>query len=93
MSIVNHFHEQRFDHGIPTGLHLHRSRHTTLARSPTSSLTVIDTGSVKSVEVERRYGRPIISAFHGFWSMGGAVGGVLTAVMRGSRSFIRRALS
>src|SRR5437868_9173435 len=35
--------------------------------------------NVHSVEVERRYGRPIISAFHGFWSMGGAVGGVLTA--------------
>ncbi|MDF5758315.1 MFS transporter [Spongiactinospora sp. TRM90649] len=32
-----------------------------------------------SVEVELRYGRPIISAFHGVWSLGGAVGGALTA--------------
>ncbi|MFG2073066.1 MFS transporter [Nonomuraea maritima] len=32
-----------------------------------------------SVEVERRYGRPIISAFHGTWSLGGAVGGGLTS--------------
>ncbi|MEU8150865.1 MFS transporter [Nonomuraea sp. NPDC048901] len=32
-----------------------------------------------SVEVERVYGRPIISAFHGTWSLGGAVGGALTA--------------
>ncbi|MCG5214723.1 MFS transporter [Streptosporangium sp. KLBMP 9127] len=32
-----------------------------------------------SVEVEHRYGRPIISAFHGVWSLGGAVGGALTA--------------
>ncbi|MFI7637245.1 MFS transporter [Nonomuraea sp. NPDC049400] len=34
-----------------------------------------------SVEVERRYGRPIISAFHGTWSLGGAAGGGLTALM------------
>jgi MFS family permease len=34
-----------------------------------------------SVEVERRYGRPIISAFHGTWSLGGAVGGGLTAAV------------
>lgn len=33
-----------------------------------------------SVEVERRYGRPIISAFHGVWSLGGAAGGGLTAL-------------
>ena len=32
-----------------------------------------------SVEVERVYGRPIISAFHGTWSLGGAAGGALTA--------------
>lgn len=32
-----------------------------------------------SVEVEHRYGRPIISAFHGVWSLGGAAGGALTA--------------
>ncbi|NRQ37158.1 MFS transporter [Nonomuraea sp. NN258] len=34
-----------------------------------------------SVEVERRYGRPIISAFHGTWSLGGAAGGGLTAAV------------
>lgn len=34
-----------------------------------------------SVEVERRYGRPIISAFHGTWSLGGAAGGALTSVI------------
>ncbi|MFI7129998.1 MFS transporter [Nonomuraea sp. NPDC050153] len=33
-----------------------------------------------SVEVERRYGRPIISAFHGTWSLGGAAGGGLTSI-------------
>ncbi|MBB6548669.1 MFS family permease [Nonomuraea rubra] len=33
-----------------------------------------------SVEVERRYGRPIISAFHGVWSLGGAAGGGLTSL-------------
>ncbi|MBF8193102.1 MFS transporter, partial [Nonomuraea sp. K274] len=33
-----------------------------------------------SVEVERRYGRPIISAFHGTWSLGGAAGGGLTSL-------------
>ncbi|MFI7114085.1 MFS transporter [Nonomuraea sp. NPDC050227] len=33
-----------------------------------------------SVEVERVYGRPIISAFHGTWSLGGAAGGVLTSL-------------
>ncbi|MFI0419791.1 MFS transporter [Spongiactinospora sp. 9N601] len=32
-----------------------------------------------SVEVERRYGRPIVSAFHGVWSLGGAAGGAMTA--------------
>lgn len=35
--------------------------------------------NVHSVEVEQRYGRPIISAFHGVWSLGGAAGGALTA--------------
>ncbi len=34
-----------------------------------------------SVEVERRYGRPIISAFHGTWSLGGAAGGAVTALV------------
>ncbi|MEV0586417.1 MFS transporter [Nonomuraea sp. NPDC050310] len=33
-----------------------------------------------SVEVERLYGRPIISAFHGTWSLGGAVGGGITSL-------------
>ncbi|MCO5971721.1 MFS transporter [Actinoallomurus soli] len=32
-----------------------------------------------AVEVEVRYGRPIMSAFHGMWSLGGAVGGVVTS--------------
>ncbi|MFI9595281.1 MFS transporter [Nonomuraea sp. NPDC052265] len=34
-----------------------------------------------SVEVERVYGRPIISAFHGAWSLGGAAGGLLTSLV------------
>ncbi|MEV0200592.1 MFS transporter [Nonomuraea sp. NPDC050691] len=34
-----------------------------------------------SVEVEHAYGRPIISAFHGTWSLGGAAGGGLTALV------------
>ncbi len=34
-----------------------------------------------SVEVERRYRRPIISAFHGVWSLGGAAGGGLTSLV------------
>nr|WP_256256801.1 MFS transporter [Nonomuraea pusilla] len=34
-----------------------------------------------SVEVERAYGRPIISAFHGAWSLGGAAGGGLTSIV------------
>jgi MFS family permease len=34
-----------------------------------------------SVEVERRYGRPIISAFHGTWSLGGAAGGGITSLV------------
>ncbi|MCP2354922.1 MFS family permease [Nonomuraea thailandensis] len=33
-----------------------------------------------SVEVERVYARPIISAFHGVWSLGGAAGGGLTSL-------------
>jgi MFS family permease len=36
--------------------------------------------NVNSIEVETRYGRPIVSAFHGFWSLGGAVGGALTSL-------------
>lgn len=32
-----------------------------------------------SVEIERYYGRPIISSFHGFWSLGGAAAGALTS--------------
>ncbi|CAM3136315.1 MFS transporter [Stackebrandtia soli] len=36
--------------------------------------------NVNSVELEAHYGRPIVSAFHGLWSMGGALGGALTAL-------------
>ncbi|GAA2667440.1 MULTISPECIES: MFS transporter [Nonomuraea] len=36
--------------------------------------------NVHSVEVEHAYGRPIISAFHGTWSLGGASAGALTAL-------------
>ncbi|WP_051393566.1 MFS transporter [Glycomyces arizonensis] len=32
-----------------------------------------------SVELEHYYGRPIISSFHGFWSLGGAAAGALTS--------------
>lgn len=33
-----------------------------------------------SVELEQRFGRPIISAFHGLWSLGSAAAGALTSV-------------
>jgi len=33
-----------------------------------------------SVELERYYKRPIVSSFHGFWSLGGAAAGALTSV-------------
>ena len=33
-----------------------------------------------SVELERHYRRPIVSSFHGFWSLGGAVAGGLTSL-------------
>ncbi|GAB4006725.1 hypothetical protein GCM10029992_58440 [Glycomyces albus] len=33
-----------------------------------------------SVELERYYKRPIVSSFHGFWSLGGAVAGALTSL-------------
>ena len=33
-----------------------------------------------SVELERYYKRPIISSFHGFWSLGGAIAGALTSL-------------
>lgn len=33
-----------------------------------------------SVELERRYRRPILSSFHGFWSLGGALAGALTSL-------------
>lgn len=33
-----------------------------------------------SVEVEQRYPKPIISAFHGVWSLGGVVGGSMIAL-------------
>ena len=32
-----------------------------------------------SVELERYYQRPIVSSFHGFWSLGGAAAGALTS--------------
>ncbi len=32
-----------------------------------------------SVELERYYKRPIVSSFHGFWSLGGAAAGALTS--------------
>jgi MFS family permease len=35
--------------------------------------------NVHAVEVERRHPRPVMSAFHGVWSLGGATGGALTA--------------
>lgn len=35
--------------------------------------------NVHAVEVERRHVKPILSAFHGVWSLGGAAGGMLTA--------------
>ncbi|MGH8879817.1 MAG: MFS transporter [Stackebrandtia sp.] len=36
--------------------------------------------NVNSIEVEVRYNRPIVSAFHGLWSLGGAAGGALTSM-------------
>lgn len=33
-----------------------------------------------SVELERYYKRPIVSSFHGFWSLGGAIAGALTSI-------------
>lgn len=33
-----------------------------------------------SVELERYYRRPIVSSFHGFWSLGGAAAGALTSL-------------
>jgi MFS family permease len=36
-----------------------------------------------SVELEQHYGRPIISAFHGLWSLGSALAGAATAVALG----------
>ncbi|WP_100446168.1 MFS transporter [Glycomyces xiaoerkulensis] len=33
-----------------------------------------------SVELERRYERPIVSSFHGLWSLGGAAAGALTSL-------------
>lgn len=35
------------------------------------------TMNVHAVEVERHYSRPIMSAFHGMWSVGGVLGGVV----------------
>ncbi|MBO3748288.1 MFS transporter [Streptosporangiaceae bacterium NEAU-GS5] len=46
-----------------------------------AGIGVVEVGiNTHSVEVEQRYGRPIISAFHGTWSLGGAVGGGLTTI-------------
>ncbi|MFT4164849.1 MAG: MFS transporter [Microlunatus sp.] len=39
----------------------------------------------QAVIVEREYGRPIMSAFHAFWSIGGAVGALFGAAMQGLR--------
>lgn len=36
--------------------------------------------NVNSVELETAYERPILSAFHGFWSLGGALAGGATAL-------------
>lgn len=36
--------------------------------------------NVNSIEVEAYYKRPIVSSFHGLWSLGGAIGGGLTAL-------------
>ncbi|TDB74284.1 MFS transporter [Micromonospora sp. KC723] len=33
-----------------------------------------------SVELERYYQRPVVSSFHGFWSLGGAAAGALTSL-------------
>ena len=45
---------------------------------------VIEVGiNAHSVELEQRYGRPIISAFHGLWSLGGAAAGALTSLSLG----------
>ncbi|WP_207922646.1 MFS transporter [Micromonospora sp. KC606] len=33
-----------------------------------------------SVELERYYKRPVVSSFHGFWSLGGAAAGALTSL-------------
>ena len=37
----------------------------------------------QAVIVERGYGRPIMSAFHAFWSVGGAVGALIGAAALG----------
>jgi MFS family permease len=39
--------------------------------------------NANSVELEQRFGRPIISAFHGLWSLGGAAAGALTSISLG----------
>jgi hypothetical protein len=45
-----------------------------------ASLGVLDVAmNVQAVEVEQRYHRPILSAFHGTWSLGGVVGGAVIA--------------
>jgi len=37
-----------------------------------------------AIVVEKRYGRPIMSAFHGFWSVGGVLGSVIVAIGLGA---------
>lgn len=36
--------------------------------------------NANAIELERHYGRPVISSFHGFWSLGGAAAGALTVL-------------
>lgn len=37
--------------------------------------------NAQAVELERRYGRPIVSSFHGFWALGGAAAGALAVFL------------
>ncbi len=45
------------------------------------------------VAVERRYGRPILASFHGFFSLGGLVGGAVSALAAGLDVDVRAQLS
>lgn len=44
------------------------------------------------VAVERRYGRPILASFHGWFSLGGLVGGALSALAAGAGVDVRAQL-